>query len=478
MNSKNRIIFIMIFLLLLLSTSVSFVNYYITLKSTEEHLEKASLPLSTDNIYNEIQTHLIEPNLVASMMAQDTFLKDWLVNDEQNEMMIKAYLESIKNKYQMSTVFLASEGTQNYYLPRGFVEKMKESNPTNSWYYELKEKGDVHEVNIDFNQNIDNSMFMFINHKIYDEKYHLLGVTGVGIKISYIDEMLKRFRQDYKFNVLFIDKKGEIVLYERSRDNNSTLDKYNELLVYKDSLLSNEKKTVKYYDSFGEDYIVHSKYIPEVDLYLLVQAKVSDFTVSVIQTFYMNLFISLFGIFMIVFIIVKMGQHYSIKLENLANNDSLTKLPNRRVFYEQINQLILLNQRKKIDVSILFFDLDDFKKINDTLGHITGDKVLERIAEIVKENVRESDLFARWGGEEFIIAFVNASMEDAENLSEKLRVRIEDDYKLHKILNSSLTASFGLTQMLETDTVDKIVHRVDDTMYKAKMDGKNRVYSS
>jgi len=447
----------------------------VTLNNTQEHLEKASLPLSTDNIYSEIQTHLIEPNLVASMMAQDTFLKDWIINEEENEEKIRAYLESIKNKYKMSTVFLASQKTKNYYLSRGLIEDMKERNPRNEWYYKFRDSIASHEINIDFNEYVDNSMVMFINHKIFDENFHILGATGIGLKISYIDEMLKRFRQEYKFEVYFVDDNGEVVLFERGVNKLKNLSENSKLYENQSSLLSKKNQTLKYSDESGDDYLVHSKYIPELNLYLLVQAKVSDFTSNVVKTFYMNLFLSLGVTFLIIFIIARMIYHHNVKLEALANSDELTGLPNRRVFDEKLHHLLLLNEREHIKASVLFFDLDDFKKINDNFGHDMGDKVLIKIAQITRESIRESDLYARWGGEEFILTFLNTSLSDAETISEKLRVRIENDQELIELIGYSVTASFGLTQIEEKDSLERILKRVDSFLYKAKYEGKNRV---
>ncbi|WP_321777336.1 sensor domain-containing diguanylate cyclase [Sulfurimonas sp.] len=475
MKSKYKIIYIIAFLLLFLSISLSVVNYVVSLKSTQDQLENSSLPLSTDNIYSEIQTHLIKPTLIASMMAQDTFVIDWLKSQEEDEEKIKSFLESIKNKYNMSTVFLASQSTQNYYLSRGFIEKMNRKNRTNNWYYEFKDEAASYEVNIDFNENINNSMFMFINYKIFDKKFHMLGVTGVGLEVSYIDEMLKKFREFYKFKVFFVNKNGDIILYERGVNELRNLKNDESLYQHKDELLTSENNTLKYKDKKGSDYLIHSKYIPELNLYLFVQAKISDFTGDVLKTFYINLVLSLIIAVIIVYIIATMIRSHSIKLENLANIDELTNLPNRRVFDDKMTQLLLVNERKPISMSILFFDIDDFKKINDTFGHHIGDKVLVRIAQILRENVRESDIYARWGGEEFIVTFINSSLDQSETIAQKLRTSIEMDEDLSLLLDSCVTASFGLTQVEEKDSLESILKRVDTLLYKAKKEGKNRV---
>jgi len=303
----------------------------------------------------------------------------------------------------------------------------------------------------------------------------MLGVTGVGLKISYIDAMLKRFRKDYKFKVFFVNREGDVVLFERGQKSLKNLkdDKY--LYAYSEKLISHKGYTVKYQDDIDEKYLVHSKYIPELNLYLLVQAKVSDFTTEVLRTFYMNFALSLFVTLLIIFIIVRMIHRQNLKLEILASSDELTALPNRRVFDEKLKHLLLLNERKKMNASILFFDIDNFKRVNDNYGHGIGDKVLMRIAQIMKNNIRQSDLFARWGGEEFIVAFVDSSLEDAKITSEKLRVSIESDKELFLLVQESITASFGLTQIQEKDSLESVLKRVDNILYKAKESGKNRV---
>ena len=119
--------------------------------------------------------------------------------------------------------------------------------------------------------------------------------------------------------------------------------------------------------------------------------------------------------------------------------------------------------------------MDDFKQINDTLGHHAGDRVLMRISELLKESVRESDLMARWGGEEFIVALIDTGVEDAYAIAEKIRENIENDAVLHQMANRTVTASFGLTGFILNDTIDTLLKRVDDALYEAKAGGKNKI---
>lgn len=262
-------------LMITLSISISLINFMVSLHSTETDLKTRSLPLTVDNIYTEIQKHIIEPNLVASMMAHDTFLKDWLINDEQNSEKITHYLETIKNKYGMFVAFLVSEKNQSYYTQNGFLEHLSSSKPDNAWYFNFKKAQGENEINLDFNNNLDNSLIMFINHKIYDNDYHFVGATGIGLKISYINDMLKRFRQEYNFTVMFVNDKGDIILSERTDSKIQNLSDTPELYNLRDQIIVKDSKILEYQKN-GEHYFLKTKYIPELDLYLLVKAKLDD----------------------------------------------------------------------------------------------------------------------------------------------------------------------------------------------------------
>ncbi|WP_321392535.1 sensor domain-containing diguanylate cyclase [uncultured Desulfuromusa sp.] len=474
MQMNYRVVVIIILLLVTLSISVSVINYMVMRQSTEESLVESSLPLTVDNIYTEIQKHIIEPNLVSSMMAHDTFVKDWLLHDEEDTLKIAKYLEAVKNKYGMFTTFLVSEKSLNYYTSKGFIEKIDKDNPSNAWYFTFRDQQDSHEINLDYNPLLANSMIMFINHKILDAEYHVIGATGIGLKISYINDMLKRFRQQYHFKVLFLNEAGDVVLYERGITPMTHLQDIPELNALKDKIISKNGQILDY-NIDGEAYLLNTKYIPELDLYLLVEAKVANFMTEVRHTFYLNLLVSLLATSLITVMIIMTIRGYQKKLEHFASFDSLTELPNRRAFNEQLNRHFLLQKRTPGPFSLLFFDIDNFKLINDSLGHQVGDQALRRIAEIIRENIRQTDLMARWGGEEFIIAFINSSVDTARIIAEKLRTCIEEDKALHAIAQGTVSASFGLSEYREDDKVDMLIKRTDDALYEAKATGKNKV---
>jgi len=160
------------------------------------------------------------------------------------------------------------------------------------------------------------------------------------------------------------------------------------------------------------------------------------------------------------------------RLERLATTDRLTQAYNRLKFEDIIKREIEMVKRHNLPLSILMFDVDLFKNINDSYGHIAGDYVLKTIANIAKKNIREIDYLVRWGGEEFLIIAPDTTLEKAKALAERIRKAIED-YRFDGI--EKVTASFGTTNFTIEDTVNTFIKRVDDAMYHAKAKGRNNV---
>lgn len=160
------------------------------------------------------------------------------------------------------------------------------------------------------------------------------------------------------------------------------------------------------------------------------------------------------------------------KLQDLAITDSLTQLYNRRKFDELLDFEIEKDKRYQLGVSLIYCDIDNFKAINDTYGHEAGDEVLIKFSKLMKELLRESDIVARWGGEEFIILIPNKTAEVARTIAEKMRKALED---LAFPNIGTVTASFGVTHYINQDTKHTMFRRVDEALYSAKANGRNRV---
>jgi diguanylate cyclase (GGDEF)-like protein len=173
-------------------------------------------------------------------------------------------------------------------------------------------------------------------------------------------------------------------------------------------------------------------------------------------------------------------------LESDLIHDSLTCLKTRKYFEEEVKVYFSLpnqdgykgTRRKQpvafSDLSFIFFDIDDFKKVNDTLGHQAGDTVLKSVAETVKMSVRDGDTAARWGGEEIVVTLIGANEKDALHKAEEIRAHVENT-KFGKYPDLKVTISGGVASAYTGLSFDETLGRADKALYEAKRQGKNRV---
>lgn len=167
---------------------------------------------------------------------------------------------------------------------------------------------------------------------------------------------------------------------------------------------------------------------------------------------------------------------YNRQLRFMAQHDALTGISNRNRLYEYLENSLELYRRYDRSSALIFFDIDDFKLVNDQYGHNEGDRILIEITRVVEETIRKSDQLGRWGGEEFLIILPESDLEMATVLADKLRSTIEHhDFGLDA---HNLTCSFGISVVQHTDTIASLVHRADGALYEAKNGGKNRVCSA
>ena len=177
------------------------------------------------------------------------------------------------------------------------------------------------------------------------------------------------------------------------------------------------------------------------------------------------------------------------QLQELLVIDELTKILNRKGLIavlkpwsnEVCYQLANPNRRKTLVIralSLVFIDVDHFKKVNDTYGHQAGDLVLKTVAKILKDNIREIDIVGRYGGEEIILGLIGANTEDAKKIAEQLRQKIADFPIKFRDQIIHVTASFGVATLSADLDLKDLIRRSDEALYRAKSSGRNKVVSA
>ena len=152
----------------------------------------------------------------------------------------------------------------------------------------------------------------------------------------------------------------------------------------------------------------------------------------------------------------------------------MTGLMNRQSFTRSFQQAVIEMQRLKLPLSFILFDIDYLKKINESHGHATGDKIIMDIASLSKKSVRGSDMLCRWGGEQFALLLQRCELEQAYKIAEQLRINVQNHSFSLDDPDAAVTISLGVAEWTQNESIDELFARVDQAVYMAKSEGRNR----
>jgi diguanylate cyclase (GGDEF)-like protein len=170
-------------------------------------------------------------------------------------------------------------------------------------------------------------------------------------------------------------------------------------------------------------------------------------------------------------------REHSRRLEELSNTDDLTKLYNRRYFFELLDLEFQRAQRYEAKLAFVMIDIDHFKNFNDSYGHLIGDRILYEVAQILRETLRVHDIVGRYGGEEFGLLMPETDLKGALVVAERYRKRVEDYMLLEEDMELRVTISLGVATYPHPriNTIDDLIRLADNALFEAKKNGRNRV---
>ncbi|WP_432455601.1 sensor domain-containing diguanylate cyclase [Agarivorans sp. QJM3NY_29] len=474
-GSKQKFILVLSILLLCSFCLTSWLSYQVAYHSMSQQIETNHLPLTSDTVYSEIQQDLLQPIFISSLMAQDTFLRDWALHQETEVEPIVRYLSTIQQRYHTVTTFFVSNQTLRYYHPKGVIKTLSPDEPNDAWYFRVQQlpKTQDYETNIDYDTADPTRTTVFVNYKVYDYNHNLIGVTGVGLNVTLVKKLISLYQQRYQRSVYFIDPEGNVALsdehYRGPRN------------IYQRPGLSEQAKTLLSSPSgryqFKQDnlqFYLNARYIPEFNWYLMVEQQDAPAAKQLKQILWINLLISLLVTFIVVIVANFTIGNYQRRLEKLASTDKLTGAFNRQSFETQLEQVIDIQHRSNSPCSLVIFDVDHFKAINDQYGHLVGDEALKHIVALATEQLRGSDIICRWGGEEFIVLLPNCDASAAFEVAEKIRLAIKHTTVCVNGNELQLSISCGIAQAKSHEVfVNLLINRADQAMYSAKRNGRN-----
>lgn len=461
-----------------LTTTIA--GYIVSRDSIRDGIARQALPLTADNIYSEIQRDILQPVVISSLMSQDTFLREWILGGERDPGQIARYLNEIKKKYGTVSSFLVSERSRRYYYPGGTLKSVREDEPNDSWYFRVRDMKMPYETNVDYDMANRNTMTIFINYRVMDYHGNFIGATGVGLTLDTVSRLIDSYQEKFRRRIYFVDPQGTIVLAGKSmKDIRGSMRDLPGISALADKILSHGKEPSRLeYPRDGDMVLVNSRFIPELGWYLIVEQSERADIQAVKQVFGVNLAVSGAVSLLVLAITLFAVNRYQRRLESLATTDSLTGLMNRQAFESGFQKLIAEAKRSGRPFSAILLDIDLFKQVNNTFGHLEGDKVIRTMAQLISASTRETDVAARWGGEEFLIMLRDCPLEKAMEVAEKLRLTVSaHDFALDQT-HAPITVSLGVAQYSAPESDAAFFARIDKSLYQAKEDGRNLMVAS
>lgn len=478
-NDKKRFIGILSLLLLTAFIAISTISYQVAHSSLSDQIENNSLPLTSDNIYSEIQQDLLRPIFISSLMAQDTFVRDWTINNEENPELLVRYLNEIQKKYDTVTSFFVSEASRNYYHSSGVLRKIEDVSSDDAWYFRVRSlpQHEDYEVNIDTDTADKNSTVIYVNFKVYDFEGNFIGVTGVGLAVESVKTLIELYQSRYNRRVYFTDRQGNITLRSAGYEGAKTLQTTNGLHNLSTRILTSPSASFSYQRD-GKTIYLNSRLVEEFKWYLMVEQDEVQAEKKLITTFWINIALSLLVTLSVLFIANMTIGKYQRKLEFMASTDKLTGVANRQTFEDHYSSALAQSVAEVSNASVVIIDIDYFKQVNDKYGHNIGDLVIKTVANELKSYLRHEDLLCRWGGEEFLVLLANSNISQAHDVAEKMTIGIASKNIRVNGYEIKITISCGAAEYRKMEQPEELINRADIALYQAKEQGRNQVVLS
>ena len=453
------------------ATAIS--SYFISKQTILNAIIGQDLPLTSSNIYSEIQKDLIQPVLISSTMANDSFVRDWVLRGEKDVGEMTRYLSEIKQHYNAFSSFFVSEATRNYYTATGVLKHVSPSEPRDAWYFRVRAMQEPYEINVDPDLANNDSLTIFINYRAFDFAGNYIGATGIGLTVNAVRRLVDEYQTRFKRTIFFVDGKGKVVIGNKATLG-TDLHSAEGLGDLIDPILRARSGSFKF-EAAGDIHVLHVNYLPELKWYLFVEQNQDTALKEIRHTLYANLVISLIITLIVITLTHLVLIRYQQRMEDMATTDKLTGLLNRHAFSILLEKFLAKYRRDPKPLTLLMVDIDFFKVINDSHGHRVGDEVLKVLSGILTSGLRESDIAVRWGGEEFLLALQDCGLAEGVRIAENLRETVAQASFGTDGQPLNITISIGASQYDGSENPEHAINRADAALYEAKNTGRNRV---
>lgn len=459
--------------------STSILSYLATKNYVVQSVSTETLPLLNNNIYSMIERDLYDPINVSSLMANDTFLINWVVDGEEDLPAVIEYLSHIKEKYGFTSAFIISDITKQYYYYDGVLKQISPQDDHDVWYYDFVGKNKPYDLDVDTDEAKQGKLTVFINHRLEATNGDFLGVTGVGIELEHIGEQLVMYQELFEHQIYLVDANGLIQIHSDTSLVESTT--IQNVLGVKDTdnFVLAKNDIVNIIEISGDDVtkVVSTRYLKDLDWHLIVEKNEDASLANARATLWNNILIGLAITVAVSGAILWLINKYNRQIEYLASFDELTHVYNRRAFLQLLIREISITRRYQQPLALLMIDIDNFKEVNDRFGHIIGDQMLKEITRQLQHSLRDSDLIGRWGGDEFVALLLNTSEENTQKSALRL---LQDAHKAEVIVGSEsihreISIGYCFFAGADERSAEMLVKQADEALMRAKHKGRNQV---
>lgn len=463
-------VFVITIIVIIATSYFTFKEFF---RASHQKQQEVVMPL-----FSLINSEVIKPLTVSQYMANDPFLRDYIEKEEIDKSVIVNYLTKVSS--QLKTLsFIAIEKHQLFFDSNN--KTMSLSAKEAEWYQRLKAIDKTEFTDVGDAQN----PHLFFDIKMFDNQRNFLGFIGLAIDLDHFATKFAKFKEDYGFKLYFVDENNDVTLSSEqimktmSHHRKDAITNINQLpwyQHYQSKRQSSDNSTPHFFDYSGDDLIISQVPLKELNWRVFIIAPPITEQSVYWQLFLQNLIILLVVSLVLYCVFTLCIKNFRTDLVKDSETDHLTNLPNRSFIHWKYSQL---NQDYQ-HVSVVIADIDNFKMLNDTYGHLFGDDVLKVIAQKLSENLRPVDLVGRWGGEEFILILPATSANQAEEIINRIRKNIAQTSFNSPSKSSqtelNVTVSFGISDSsLNGVPLEGILSKADQALYIAKASGKNQV---
>jgi len=469
-NKFDRYIAVIFFVTIVTVVLTSYLTLKDVINNHNRQVQSAITPL-----FSLVTSEILRPLSVAHFMANNQFIIDYASQDKIENDYLISYLKKISKSYNM-LAFIALE-KHNIMIDSDAKLATLDSKEV-EWFHRLKDLPYEQFTDIG-NAEIPH---LYFDNKIRHHDGEFIGFTGVAIDLNYFAEKFKEYSDHFGFELFFVDSNNVITLSSnsiistQSHHREDLMTRLSDLPWYQ-SLIKNNgadknlSSEVMY--TSKEGLLISQMPIQELNWRMFIVSPPASQ-----QNEYWKIFIGRFMLFFFIVVIfyimlLSIINYFKSRLIKESETDYLTQLPNRSHIHSRFYDLAKGNNY----LSVVLADIDNFKNINDTYGHLVGDDVLKVISKQLSQALRKIDLVGRWGGEEFVMLLPETSASQAHIIVERIRENIAAiSFPISSTSGSfSITISFGICELpLKNKTIVDYIDCADKALYQAKSNGRNQ----